>query len=149
MVRVLATGAFEILHPGHLLFLEAAKKLGDELYVIVARDSTVKQRKRTPIIPEEQRVQMVAALKMVDKALLGSETDMYEPLYSINPDILALGYDQKFDDAQLEREFRERGFHATVVRITKHDSRAFCKGEEIIRRIVAFEEAERWKKGGD
>ncbi|MBN1455341.1 MAG: FAD synthase [Methanomicrobia archaeon] len=149
MVRVLATGTFELLHPGHLLFLEEAKQLGDELYVIVARDSTVKQRKRTPIIPEEQRVQMVAALKPVDKALLGSETDMYEPLYSINPDIVALGYDQKFDDAQLARELRDRGFHATVVRISKHDSRAFCKAEEIIRRIVAFEEAGRWKKGGD
>ncbi|HDS45855.1 MAG TPA: FAD synthase [Methanomicrobia archaeon] len=149
MVRVLATGTFEILHPGHLLFLEEARKLGDELYVIVARDSTVKKRKRTPIIPEEQRVQMVAALKVVDNALLGSETDMYEPLYSIDPDILALGYDQKFDEAQLERELRDRGFHATVVRITKYDSRAFCKAEEIIRRVVSFEEAGRWKKGGD
>ena len=149
MVRVLATGTFEILHPGHLLFLEEAKKLGDELYVIVARDSTVKLRKRTPIIPEEQRMQMVAALKPVDKALLGSETDMYEPLYSIKPDILALGYDQKFDEAQLARELSDRGFHTTVVRITKYDSRAFCKAEEIIKKIVVFEEAGRWKKGGD
>jgi len=101
MVRVLATGTFEILHPGHLLYLEEAKKLGDELFVIVARDVNVKKRKRTPIIREEQRLKMISALKVVDKAMLGSEKDMYEPLYSIKPDVIAIGYDQDFDVVML------------------------------------------------
>jgi FAD synthetase len=148
MVRVLATGTFELLHPGHLLFLEEAKKLGDELIVIVARDVTVKRRKRVPIIPETQRVQMVAALKMVDEAMLGSETDIYEPLYSIKPDIVAIGYDQDFDEAQLERELRARGFHSKVVRIKQRNSNAFCKAEEIIRRIVKSVEGGKWEKSG-
>jgi FAD synthetase len=138
MVRVLATGTFEILHPGHLLYLEEAKKLGDELFVIVARDVNVKRRKRTPIIPEEQRLKMVSALKVVDKAILGSEKDMYEPLYSIKPDIIAIGYDQDFDEGELERELRKRGFNSKVIRIKKHNSNAFCKAEEIIKHIVVL-----------
>jgi FAD synthetase len=149
MVRVLATGTFEILHPGHLLFLEEAKKLGDELFVIVGRDVNVKKRKRTPIIPEEQRLRMVSALKMVDKAMLGSEKDIYEPLYSIKPDIVAIGYDQDFDEEKLERELRERGFHSKVIRIKKHNSNAFCKAEEIIRRIVELAESGKWEKSVD
>ncbi|MFZ2071766.1 MAG: adenylyltransferase/cytidyltransferase family protein [Halobacteriota archaeon] len=141
MVRVLATGTFDILHPGHLLYLAEAKKLGDELMVIVARDATVKKRKRTPVIPEEQRLKMVSALKMVDKAMLGSEKDMYELLYSIKPDIIAIGYDQSFDEETLEKELRTRGFNAKVVRIKKHDSTEFCKAEEIIKYIRD------WRKG--
>ncbi|MHC1599367.1 MAG: adenylyltransferase/cytidyltransferase family protein [Candidatus Methanospirareceae archaeon] len=149
MVRVLATGTFEILHPGHLLYLEEAKKLGDELFVIIGRDVTVRKRKRTPIIPEEQRLQMVSALKMVDKAMLGSEKDMYEPLYSIKPDIIVLGYDQDFDEEKLERELRERGFHSKVIRIKKHNSNAFCKAEAIIKRILESVEGGKWKKNVD
>lgn len=149
MVRVLATGTFEILHPGHLLYLEEAKKLGDELFVIVARDATVKQRKRTPIIPEEQRLRMVSALKVVDRAMLGSERDMYEPLYRIKPDIIALGYDQAFNEEVLEEELRERGFHSQIIRIKKHNSNAFCKAEAIINRILGSAEEGKWKKNGD
>ncbi|MBA5942823.1 MAG: FAD synthase [Methanophagales archaeon] len=133
MVRVLATGTFELLHPGHLLFLEEAKRLGDELFVIIGRDVNVKKQKRTPIIPEEQRLKMVSALRMVDKAMLGSEKDMYDPLYSIKPDIVAIGYDQDFDEDKLERGLRERGFQSKVIRIKKQNSNAFCKVEEIIR----------------
>jgi len=135
MVRILATGTFDILHPGHLLYLEEAKKLGDELFVIVARDVTVKKRKRTPIIQEEQRLKMISALKMVDKAMLGSEKDMYELLYSIKPDVVTIGYDQAFDEEALEKELRKRGFNSKVVRIKKHNSNAFCKAEEIIKHI--------------
>lgn len=149
MVRVLATGTFEILHPGHLLYLEEAKKLGDELFVIVGRDVNVRKRKRTPIIPEEQRLKMVSALKVVDKAMLGSEKDIYEPLYSIKPDIIAIGYDQDFDEGELERELRGRGFDSKVIRIKKHNSNAFCKAEEIIKRILDSTEGKKWKKSVD
>ena len=149
MVRVLAPGTFEILHPGHLLYLEEAKKLGDELFVVVARDSTVKNRKRTPIITEEQRLRMISALKMVDKAILGSEKDMFEPLYSIKPDVITLGYDQAFDEEKLERELNKRGFHSKVIRKKQHNSNAFCKAEAIIKRILRSTEEGRWKKSVD
>ncbi len=136
MVRVLATGTFDILHPGHLLYLEEAKKLGDELYVIVGRDVNVKRRKRVPIIPEQQRLEMVSALRVVDRAMLGSERDMYEPLYSIKPDIIAIGYDQAFDESELEEELRKRGFKSRVIRIKKYNSSGLCKAEGIIKRIL-------------
>nr|QNO58263.1 FAD synthase [Methanosarcinales archaeon ANME-1 ERB7] len=149
MVRVLATGTFELLHPGHLLYLGEAKKLGDELFVIVGRDVNVRKRKRMPIISEEQRLKMVSALKVVDKAMLGSEEDMYEPLYSIKPDIIAIGYDQGFDEKSLERGLRERGFNSKVIRIKAHDSNAFCKVEAIIKHISKLVEVEKWKKNVD
>ncbi|MFV9676419.1 MAG: FAD synthase, partial [Methanosarcinales archaeon] len=87
------------------------------------------------VIPGAQRAEMVSALKMVDKAMLGSETDMYELLYSIKPDVIAVGYDQAFDEEALVKELRERGFNSKVVRIKKHNSNAFCKAEEIIKHI--------------
>ncbi len=114
--RVLATGTFDILHPGHLYFLEQAKALGDELYVLVARDSMIKHKDR-PIVPEHQRIEMISALKLVDHALPGSEKDIFEPLEAIQPDIIALGYDQVFDDKRLQNDLQERGFKAQVIRL--------------------------------
>lgn len=149
MVRVLATGTFEILHPGHLVYLEEAKKLGDELFVIVGRDVNVKKRKRTPIIPEEQRLKMVSALKVVDKAMLGSEKDIYELLYTIKPDVITIGYDQDFDEGELEQEVRKRGLNSKVIRIKKHNSNAFCKVEEIIKHITEIVGGKKWKKSAD
>src|SRR5665647_2239466 len=73
--RVVATGTFDILHPGHIYYLEESRKRGDELWVIVARDANVKHKPH-PIIPEEHRLQMVAALKPVSHAILGDKTDM-------------------------------------------------------------------------
>ena len=70
MIRVVATGTFDILHPGHLWYLEESAKLGDELFVIVARDANIRHKPR-PVIPEEQRRVMVQALKPVTRAVLG------------------------------------------------------------------------------
>jgi FAD synthetase len=96
VIRVLATGTFDLLHPGHLTYLKGCKALGDELYVIVARDSMIRHKPK-PVIPEDQRVEMINAFKVVDKALLGSEEDIFAPIMEIKPDVIALGYDQHFD----------------------------------------------------
>jgi len=135
MVRVLATGTFDILHPGHILYLTEAKALGDELYVIVARESMIKHKPK-PIIPEEQRAAMVSALRMVDKALLGSENDMFEPLREIKPDIIALGKNQLFDETELETLLREKGIRAKVVRIGSFEKCALCSSAAIIRKAI-------------
>jgi FAD synthetase len=95
---VLASGVFDLLHLGHVKFLEEAKKAGGpnaELIVIVARDKTVQERKgRKPVVPESQRCALVASLKVVDKAILGYENfNMGEVIEKINPDVIALGYD--------------------------------------------------------
>lgn len=135
MVRVLATGTFDILHPGHLLYLSAARALGDELYVIVARDSMVNHKPK-PIVPEEQRLAMVQALCMVDKAVLGSETDMFEPLREIKPDIIALGKNQFFKEKELEAQLKTHGIEAKVVRIRSFEECELCSSAAIIKRIL-------------
>jgi len=121
MTRVMASGVFDILHSGHLHYLQEAKSLGDELYVVVATDATVRKRKHEPITPERMRVELVQALKPVDKAILGVEGDKFETVRRIDPDIIALGYDQAFDESKLETELRKRGLKARVVRLSKHE----------------------------
>lgn len=135
MTRVLATGTFDILHPGHLLYLREAKQLGDELFVIVARESMVKHKPR-PIIPEKQRLAMVQALEIVDKAVLGSEEDMFEPLREIRPDIIALGKNQFFREKELEELLRANEINARVVRIQSFKQCELCSSATIIKKII-------------
>lgn len=117
MVRVMATGVFDLLHPGHLYFLAEARKLGDELVVVVARDQTARRLKHEPYVPEHLRREMVDALKPVDRAILGSSTDIYQTVVEEKPDIIALGYDQHFDEKEVERECARRGVNVRVVRL--------------------------------
>lgn len=135
MVRVLATGTFDILHPGHILFLSRARELGDELYVIVARESMIRHKPK-PVIPDEQRLKMVSELKVVDRAVLGSESNMFEPVMAIKPDIIALGYDQTFDVLKLEKELRERDINARIVRISESKTCMLCSTGKIIKKII-------------
>jgi FAD synthetase len=134
MTRVVATGTFDILHPGHVLYLSESGKLGDELYVIVARDSTIKH-KRKPLVPEEQRLSMVRALKCVDHALLGSEDDMFKPIRELDPDIIALGFNQHWDEEKLQKQLQERGLKARVVRIKKCDPSPYASSSHIRQKI--------------
>jgi FAD synthetase len=117
MVRVMATGVFDLLHPGHLYFLNEARKLGDELIVVVARDQTARRLKHEPYVPEHLRREMVEALKPVDRAILGSATDIYQTVVEERPDIIALGFDQHFDEKEVERECARRGVSVKVVRL--------------------------------
>ena len=135
MKTVVATGVFDILHPGHVLFLEEARKLGDRLIVIVARDRNVEKRKRQPVIPERQRLKVVAALKPVDEAVLGDHEDFFKPIMEIDPDIIALGQNQHFDVDELERELRKRGLEAKVVRIDVLLEGDLASSRKIIEKI--------------
>ena len=135
MTRVLATGTFDLLHPGHLLYLESSKKLGDELVVIVARDVNVKHKPK-PIVPEDQRLRMVQALKIVDLAILGDEKKILRPIEQLRPDIITLGFDQHFDPLTLEEEMARRNLHPKVVRITTQDSCDLCSSRKILARVL-------------
>ncbi len=73
---------------------------------------------------------------MVDHAVLGSETDIFEPLYEVMPDIIALGFDQHFDVVDLKRGLADRGFDTKVVRIKGSSSDRFCSTRRIIDRIL-------------
>ena len=116
MVRVMASGVFDIIHTGHISYLEQAKSAGDELIVVVACDNTVRKRKHEPITPETMRCRIVSALKPVDIAIVGKDTG---DLFSTVKEIIMLGYDQSFDEKELESQLREKGFNTRVMRATE------------------------------
>ncbi len=103
MKKVLAFGTFDILHPGHSHMLRAAKKLGDHLTIIIARDATVEKVKgKKALFDEKTRLKNLKQLNIADKVRLGNLGNKYQVIIDEKPDIIALGYDQKFfvDDLQ-------------------------------------------------
>jgi FAD synthetase len=110
----------------------------------VARDATAKRLKHEPIVPEHLRLQVVQALKPVDKAILGSPTDIYQTVVDVKPDIIALGYDQIWDEREVEAECARRGVTVKVVRLPEipHDHLATKRlVERILERARTTEEA--------
>lgn len=134
-MRIVATGTFDIIHPGHVRFLKEAKRIGEELIVIVAREQNVRHKPK-PIIPEEQRRKVVESLKYVDKAVLGDLEDMFRPIVELQPDIIALGHDQRFDEQKLVEELRKRGLDTKVVRIEAEEECDYCSSTRIIKRVA-------------
>jgi FAD synthetase len=134
--KVVATGTFDILHPGHLYYLVESRRLGDELHVIVARDVNVKH-KPPPIIAEEQRLKMISALKPVDYARLGDIYDMFIPIQEINPDVITLGYNQHFDERELDAALRARGIRCRLERIGRYNGGEFTSSRAIVERILS------------
>jgi FAD synthetase len=134
--RVVATGTFDLLHPGHIYYLEESKKLGDELWVIVARDLNVKHKPR-PIIPEEQRLAMIASLRPVDHAILGDKTDMFRPIEEIHPVVITIGFNQLFNEEKLRGQLAARNLSPEIVRIGKYADSELCSSRKVVQEIVA------------
>lgn len=133
--RVVATGTFDLLHPGHLWYLQESAKLGEELWVIVARDENVKHKPR-PIIPGEQRVIMVGALKGVTRAVLGDREDMFHPILEIHPDIITLGFDQHFKEDKLRDALAARGIDCEVVRVGEYAGSPYTSSRRMVQKIL-------------
>jgi len=111
-------GGFELIHYGHVYTISKARRLGDALVVSVARDSTIRNRKkREPLINERDRVRLLSSLRDVDAAILGVEGDIYVTLQKVNPDVVALGYDQYHMLEEVKREAEKRGMKLKVVRL--------------------------------
>jgi cytidyltransferase-like protein len=118
IVVVMAGGSFDIIHPGHIETLQQARSLGDSLIVSVARDATFrKNKKREPQHNEALRQKLVSSLRVVDTAVLGSETDILETAVMLKPDIVALGYDQTHSEASIQNDLLKRGLSVKVVRL--------------------------------
>lgn len=135
MKTIVATGTFDILHPGHIFYLEESKKLGDELWVIVAREKNVVHKPR-PIVSEDQRLRVIQSLRCVDHAILGDFTDMYKPIMEINPDIITIGFNQKWSEDKLKAEMHERGIFSDVVRIGEYRGSPFTSSTKIIEEAI-------------
>jgi len=138
MVKVMATGTFDLLHLGHIYFLKEAKKLGDELSVVVATDSTVRRLKHEPVNPEAIRLNLIKELKIVDEAHIGHEEDMYEIVKDIQPDIIALGYDQIHKENDIKTELKKRNIEAKVIRLAEFKEGSDLEGtRKIIGKIIS------------
>jgi FAD synthetase len=129
----MASGVFDLMHPGHLAFLEQAKALGDELIIVIARDTTVQNRKRHPIVNERARREMVASIKGVDAAVLGYEEDKNRIVHELQPDIIALGHDQSPDVEELQNELRGEGLDIRIVRLDKRTGDILATSELLER----------------
>jgi len=117
----MASGVFDILHTGHISYLQQAKAMGDELVVVVACDETVRKNKHEPITPERMRVRIADSLKPVDRAILGKEGDIFDVVKEISPDIIVLGFDQMFRESDLRKKLDDNGLgHIRVERATEY-----------------------------
>jgi FAD synthetase len=138
---VLASGVFDLLHLGHVRFLEEAKRAGGEgakLIVIIARDSTVERSKgRKPIMSEDQRRALVESLKVVDEAVLGYEDfEIGDVIQKVKPDIIALGYDQEDMAIQVENYVHLHKVDVKVVRIGKFTENTLDSSSKIKQKII-------------
>jgi FAD synthetase len=139
--KVLASGVFDLLHLGHVKFLEAAKKAGGinaHLIVIIARDSTVEKTKgRKPVMPENQRRMLVESLKVVDEAVLGLEGfDIGDVIKSVKPDVIAVGYDQSGMERRVKEYVEKNGLNVKVVRVGKFEADEMDSSSKIRQKIV-------------
>ena len=145
MKRIMAVGVFDRLHAGHLHYLEQAKALGDHLTVVVAHDDTVRKRKHEPVTGQDLRQRMVAGMKPVDEVVIGNPPDVaiFDILPVINPDVIALGYDQEHAEDNIRTSLAERGYGSIEVVRVEGLSDDLDGTRKIIARIL-----ERAERGG-
>ena len=138
---MLATGVFDLLHLGHLRFLQESKRKGgpgSKLVVVVARDKTVFRRKgKGPVIPEDQRRELVGALRAVDRAILGrEEIDLLGILKEVKPNIVCVGYDQDEIRTAVTRLITKQGLPIKVVRIRRFGPTGLNSSSNLKKKIA-------------
>ena len=138
MKRVMAVGVFDLLHAGHLHYLEQAKSLGGHLTVVIAHDDTVRKRKHEPVTNHDLRRRMVEGLKPVDQAVIGNppEVPIFDILPEVKPDIIALGYDQEHAEDSIKNKLNQVGFENIQVLRVEGLSEDLDGTRKIIARIL-------------
>jgi len=121
MKKVMIFGTFDIVHLGHLNLFRQARKLGDYLVVVVARDKTSKKIKKITLVNnEKERLEFLKNIKSIDQAILGDKIDYYKVIKTEKPDVIALGYDQQNFIDKLEDKIKEFKLNTKVVRMKSH-----------------------------
>jgi len=129
--KVLAGGAFNIIHPGHIYFLKEASKLGSRLVVVIASDRTVLRNKKRLLFPARERAERVDVLSFVDRVIVGDDDDMMKVVAEEKPDIIAVGYDQ--DENAIKKMLAQAGLDREIVRIEKlkgYSTKKITEGEK-------------------
>lgn len=136
MKKVLVSGCFDVLHSGHIAFLQEAATHG-QLYVSVGSDATIaKLKKRPPLYTQEERVYMLNALKCVHKVLIGPEEgllDFAPILDEIKPDIFFVNAD---GDSDLKRAFVESKGVQYIVSARRPHDKLPVRSTTAIRKIL-------------
>jgi cytidyltransferase-like protein len=117
---VLVGGVFDLIHPGHIHTLKAAKEVGDVLVVVIARTATaLKIKKDRKIYHDESlRKELVESLNFVDLALIGREGTLYDTVEFVRPDVIALGYDQAHSERDIAENCKRRNLNVQVIRLS-------------------------------
>jgi FAD synthetase len=116
---VLVGGVFDVIHPGHIHTLKAAKQHGDVLVVVVARTSTAAKIKQGRKIyhGENLRRELVSSISFVDLAIIGSQVSLYDTVERVSPDIIALGYDQIHSEKEISENCKDRNLAVRIIRL--------------------------------
>jgi len=126
MKKVLVFGSFDLIHKGHRYFFREAKKLGDKLIVVVARDSTIREfKKHEPKFSESERFDHVKGTGIPDEVILGYKENKWRIIEEINPDVIALGYDQNSYTKGLKKRMKEKGMNVKIVRLKSYKPKKY------------------------
>ncbi|WP_415283314.1 adenylyltransferase/cytidyltransferase family protein [Candidatus Nitrososphaera sp. FF02] len=117
---VLVGGVFDLIHPGHIHTLKAAKEVGDVLVVVIARTATAQKIKKDRKIYHDEglRKELVESLNFVDLALIGREGTLYDTVEFVKPNVIALGYDQAHSEKDVAENCKKRNLNVQVTRLS-------------------------------
>ncbi|MFX1410486.1 MAG: adenylyltransferase/cytidyltransferase family protein [Promethearchaeota archaeon] len=136
--KILIAGTFDILHPGHIFLINEAAKLGD-VYIVVATDKNRELYSgEAPIVPEQQRLEIMKSIKNVKDAKLGRhDNDTLKTVEELNPDIILLGPDQKFSIEKLQNALKLKGLnHIEVRRLEKYYDKFQLHSSSLIKKKI-------------
>lgn len=120
MKKVLAAGVFDVFHAGHLYFLNEARKLGDELTVIVTSDPVARREGKKPQFSARQRAELMNRLGVASRVVVGrADGDIVKTVKTLQPNVIVLGHDQTFSVATLKSILAKISWHGTIVRLKK------------------------------
>jgi rfaE bifunctional protein nucleotidyltransferase chain/domain len=130
---VLANGCFDVLHVGHIRYLEGAKALGDVMVVGVNADEQVREQKGEgrPLVPERERAEIIAALRAVDFVTIFPEPTVEALLLALRPDIHAKGTDYTEESVPERDVVRSYGGRVAIVGDPKDHS-----STEMVRKVI-------------
>ncbi len=125
MKTVMIFGTFDIVHHGHLHLFKQARKQGDRLIAVVARDQRVKKLKKTPVHTEKERKYFLEQIRLIDEVLLGDQKDVYKVIKKFQPNVIVLGYDQVHFIDNLKEKIKEFDLNIKIVRAKPYKDKKF------------------------
>lgn len=144
--KVLLFGTFDVLHPGHVALFKQARRFGNDITVILARDRTIEEiKKHAPLYGERVRKRALEQSCRVNHVILGSLHDKYQAIKKIKPDVICLGYDQKYFVGPLEEKIKLFKLSTHIVRLKSFKPHLYKS--TILTRYVRHQIRERAHRG--